>query len=95
MKSLLKAAALLVVAMPLYAADMGTTTTTTGNGAVSTTSTIDCTQMSGDMQSRCMSDMDKCNGMTSMADKKVCMDKMKTNYMNKNMPKTTEMKTMQ
>lgn len=90
MKSLVKVAALLVVAMPLFAADMNTTTTT-ANGAVQTSKTVDCSQMNMNMQARCTADLKACDAMSDLAAKKVCMDKMTATYMSKNMPQQTDM----
>ena len=75
MKSLLKAAALLVVAMPLYAADMTTSTTTTTTDTKA--AAPDCSTMMGAAKDKCMKDMkDSCMKMTDAAMKKDCMDKM-------------------
>jgi len=90
MKSLFKVAALLVIAMPLWAAGMNTTTTT-ADGAVQTSKTVDCSQMTMDMKNRCVADLNNCNAMTDLAAKKVCMDRMTTTYMNQSSPKQTDM----
>ena len=74
MKSLLKVASLLVIAMPLWAGDMVTTTTTTTNGSHTT---MDCSKMMGAEKDKCMKDMkDNCMKMTDATMKKDCMDKM-------------------
>jgi hypothetical protein len=71
MKSLVKAAALLVIAMPLFAADMTSTSTTT------TMTSPDCSTMMGAAKDKCMKDMkDSCMKMTDASAKKDCMDKM-------------------
>jgi hypothetical protein len=71
MKSLVKAAALLVVALPLYAADMTSTTMTDKSAGA------DCSSMMGADKDKCMKDMkDSCMKMTDAAMKKDCMDKM-------------------
>lgn len=72
MKLLVKAAALCVIAMPLFAADMTTNTTTMGG----TTASQDCSTMTGDAQAKCMKDMkNNCMNMPSGTQKNDCMAK--------------------
>lgn len=74
MKSLLKAAALLVIAMPLFAGDMTTTAAATDAKAAPA---ADCSTMMGADKDKCMKEMkDSCMKMTDAMKKKDCMDKM-------------------
>jgi hypothetical protein len=76
MKSFVKAAALLAISMPLWAADMNT-----GMSGATGVPSVDCTKVAAADQKGCMDMMAKCKAMPSQTDMGTCMRDMNKKYM--------------